>query len=350
MLTFFKIDDSISHPALSISKITRDELLAFQMPKQSTLTLRIHGATERDVLAYVTAFETPNGVAQALPRPIGPVVIPRSFVFQIVPEAQDRMAGQDPPTGTGQLSRIGQAYPSAGTSSFASGDGRYSGPLATGDTIRVFFLAASGTRLGSRGLVRGGYNGVSYSCLPNGFNSEGRFTSLNALRAPSLSGAMATIESVDASVVGVSAQGEVLARVIAMTKPNGERCVFSYRPDDYALNLLAPRNDIRYVWRGNQLLTDEAPAPPTIPAPSPAPPLACSELFARWQSAVRMGQNAAVVARLKQLHAACCANMYRRWQEAARMGQNAAVVARLKQLYEQGCRESVSASATPSRG
>lgn len=98
MLTFFKIEDSF-HPALSISKITRDEFLAFPIPKRSTLTLRIHGATERDVLAYATAFELSDGVTQAFPKPIGPVVIPRSFVFQIVPEAEDRAAGAPPSTG-----------------------------------------------------------------------------------------------------------------------------------------------------------------------------------------------------------------------------------------------------------
>ena len=97
MLTFFKLEDDF-HPALSISKITRDELQAFPRPKQSTLTLRIHGATERDVLAYAIAFEAPNGDMQAFPKPIGPLVIPRSFVFQIVPEAEDRAAGAPPST------------------------------------------------------------------------------------------------------------------------------------------------------------------------------------------------------------------------------------------------------------
>ena len=92
-VTFFKLQDDF-HPALAISKNARNEFAALAMPKFSTLRLRILGATDRDVLTYAIAFEAPDGGVQEFPRPIGPIVIPRSFVFQIVPEAEDRMPTQ----------------------------------------------------------------------------------------------------------------------------------------------------------------------------------------------------------------------------------------------------------------
>ena len=188
MLTFFKLGEDL-HPALAISKIARDEL-ELSMPKSSTLRLRIHGASERDVLVYAIGYEAPDGGVKEFPRPIGPLVIPRSFVFQIVPEAADGM-----PTQTG-VKRRGRLAPQ---------------PPA---------------------------------------------------------------------------------------------------PVVVALN---------------------------VAAPPPAPQLSCATLNERWQRAYAMGQQPAIVARLKQLHAECCAKYYSAWQRAAAMGQQPAIIAFLKNQYEQGC-------------
>ena len=330
MLTFFKLEDDL-HPALAISKIARDELLVLQMPKFSTLTLRIAGATDRDVLAYAIAFEAPNGDMKAFPRPIGPLVIPRSFAFQIVPEAEDRAAGALPSTVDNE-SRTGQSF---------------FGSVLTTASDAVKAAAAAGVDLAKAAAGIGSVYVATTAFWTAILNAAVpiNYAVLEVGRrlgppAPELADMQRKLTQLG---YGQPSRGDVPLNAIEFgyMTPNTVTLIRRFQRDNgLPLTGIFDRATVDAI---NVRMV------PTMPS-TPAPPLACSELFTRWQSAVRMGQNAAVVARLKQLHATCCADMYRRWQEAARMGQNAAVVARLKQLYEQGCREALSASATPSRG
>ena len=260
MLTFFKLGDDL-HPALAISKIARDELLTFQMPKFSTLTLRIAGATDRDVLAYATAFEAPNGDMKAFPRPIGPVVIPRSFAFQIVPEAEDRAAGAPPSTA-----------------------------------------------------------GVSTGAVPYGLTAL--YIQPQSWQGATYPGSPVAPRSFDWSrYAAVQARIAEVDRLINFFRGNALMWAQLRALESEKATL---QNQLQALWDARPYMGETRTAP-TVEANSPI----CIEV----ENESNNLKNKRTV-----------------WQRAMQMGQSPAIVNALRNLYMQGCREALSASATPSRG
>ena len=106
------------------------------------------------------------------------------------------------------------------------------------------------------------------------------------------------------------------------------------------------RKSVEYVWRNGKAIATSA----LSPAPAPPPEPSCAALYAAWQRTTATGQPPAIIAALKNKHAACCAKFYAAWQRAIAGGMPPSIIAALRNKYEQGCREAISASsARPAR-